>query len=60
MTTLFARGEGNLIFVSAGWGKLNGKWKVSTVFFLAPESLTAINRYFDEMEDFNGRDIAVS
>ena len=29
-------------------------------FFFVPETLTAINTYFNEMEDFKGRDIAVS
>ena len=59
LTILFARGVGNLTFVSAGWGNLNRNWKVSNDFFWAPELLTAINTYLDEMEDFEGRDIAV-
>ena len=29
-------------------------------FFLLPKSLTAINRYLDKMEEFKGRDIAIS
>ena len=30
------------------------------IFFRAPESLTAINTRLDEMEEFKGRDIAIS
>ena len=30
------------------------------IFFFAPKSLTAINRCLDEMEEFNGRDTAIS
>ena len=53
---------GNLTFVSAGWGKLNRKCKVSNdfFFFLAPKSRTAINTCLDEMEEFKGRGIAIS
>ena len=47
--------------VMAGWGKLNRKCKVSNGFFLlAPKSVTAINTCLDEMEEFKGRDIAIS
>ena len=31
-----------------------------TFFFFAPKSLTAINTCLDEMEEFKGRDIAIS
>ena len=42
-----------------GWRKLNRKCQVSNVFFFrAPKSLTAINTCLDEMEEFEGRDIA--
>ena len=57
---------GNLTFVWVGWGKLNRKCKVSNgflfcfVFFLAPKSLTAINTLLDDMEEFKGRDTAIS
>ena len=53
---------GNLTFVLAGWGKLNQKCKVSNnfFFFLALKSLTAVITSLDEMEEFKGRDIAIS
>ena len=54
---------GNLTFVWVGWGKLNWKCKVCCVFFfffLALKSLTAINMCLDEMEEFKGRNIAIS
>ena len=54
---------GNLTFVLAGWGKLNRKCKLSNDFFLgggAPKSLTAITTCLHEMEEFKGRDIAIS
>ena len=52
---------GNLTFVSVGWGKWNRKCKVSNdSLFRAPKSLTAINTCSDEMEEFKGRDIAIS
>ena len=52
----------NLTFVWMGWGKLNRKCKASldVFFFLAPKSLTAMNTCLDEMEEFKGRDIAIS
>ena len=57
LTTFCARRVGNLTFVLAAWEKLNPKCKVSNdffffFFFLAPKSLTAINTYLDEMEEF--------
>ena len=57
---------GNLTLVWLGWGKLNRKCKVSNGFFLfccfclALKSPTAINTRLDDMEDFKGRDIAIS
>ena len=58
---------GNLTFVWVGWGKLNRKCKVSNVFlffcfffFLSPKSLTDINTRLDDMEEFKGRDTAIS
>ena len=60
LTTFCSRGVGNLTFLLAGWGKLNQKCKVSNDFFLSLKWLTAINMYLDEMEEFKGRDIAIS
>ena len=52
---------GNLTFVCVGWGKLNRKCKVSSDLFLwVPKLLRAINMCLDEMEEFKGRDIAIS
>ena len=60
LTTFCSRGVRNLTFLLAGWGKLNQKCKVSNDFFLSLKWLTAINMYLDEMEEFKGRDIAIS
>ena len=52
-------GVGNLTL--PGWGGENGTGSVRFqifVFFRAPKSLTAINTCLDEMEEFEGRDIA--
>ena len=52
---------GNSTFVWVGWGKLNRKSQVSNdLFFRASKSLTVINTCLDEMEEFKGRDIAIS
>ena len=46
-------------FPGVGWGKLNRKCQVSNRFFGGTlKSLTAINMWLDEMEEFKGRDIA--
>ena len=46
---------GNSTFVLVRWGKLNRKGKASNdLFYQAPKSLTAINTYLDEMEQFKG------
>lgn len=39
---------------------LTGGVRFQVIFFFAPKSLTAINRCLDEMEEFNGRDAAIS
>ena len=52
---------GNLTFVLAGWGKLNRKCKVPNDFpFLVPEVGNSLNTCLDEMEEFKGRDTAIS
>ena len=39
-----------------GWGKFNGKCKVSNDFILrAPKSPTGVNTCLDGMEEFTGR-----
>ena len=72
LTTFCARGVGsltgkafrgmrNLNFIWVGWWKSNRKCQVSNGFFVrAPKSLTTINTCLDEMEEFKGRDIAIS
>ena len=61
MTGKVFRGLGNLTFVWVGWGKLNRKCQVSNDFFFrASKSLIAINTCLDAMEEFKGRDIALS
>ena len=58
-------GSGEFDLCLGGVGKLNRKCRVSNDFFFwggagAPKSLTAINACLDEMEEFKGRDIAIS
>lgn len=54
LTTTFSRGVGIL---TENW---TGGVRFQMIFFFAPKSLTAINRCLDEMEEFNGRDTAIS
>ena len=54
---------GCAIWILSGWGGENrtGSVKFQMVFFVrAPKSLTTINTCLDEMEEFKGRDIAIS
>ena len=56
-------GSGEFDFCLGGLGKLERKCKVQMsvfFFFLAPKSLTSMNTCLDEMEEFKGRDIAIS
>ena len=60
MGTAF-HGVGEFELVMVGWGKLNRKCLVSNNFFFrAPKSLTVINTCLDDLEEFKGRDIAIS
>ena len=54
--------SGEFDFCLGGVGKIEPELsKVSKdFFFLAPKSLTAIKTCLDEMEEFKGRDIAIS
>ena len=69
LTIFCARGVGNLTdkafpgvgnLTLPGWGGENwtGSVRFQICFFRAPKSLTAINTCLDEMEEFEGRDIA--
>ena len=70
LTIFCSRGVGNLTdkafpgvgnLTLPGWGGENWTGSVRFqifVFFRAPKSLTAINTCLDEMEEFEGRDIA--
>ena len=49
LTTLFARGVGNLTFVSAGWGKLYRTWKASNDSFWCRRRLLT-----DKFDDWVG------
>ena len=47
-------------FSRQGGENWTGSGGFQMIFFSVPESLTTVIKYFDEMEDFKGRDIVVS
>ena len=51
---------GNLTFVLVGYRKLNLKCKVSNDFFSGAEVTNSYKYVFGQVEEFEGRDIAIS